>query len=251
MADTILNHPNWLFISFEQAARGHRLARVLAALPEVYWYSHPDNGIKSYQILGPTNIQQRLISKYHYNRYTPSGNLPPPHDFVKAYLPDEQDYYENVFVPRFLEAQGDRLLDKYLLPYCTHALPRDIYRYFPNAKIINIIHDVDTAVNRYKRVGLEFPGFVKHYGIVPEDNHHILYLDRLQQRKGDKLKVKDVWADQKYGTEWNDSMFDACMFDKRWFFEIQHNARVTTEHPNVLNITNLRDYKKMKEFIRG
>ena len=247
----ILEHPNFLFISFEQAARGHRLARVLAAMPHIYWYSHPDNGIKSWHIMGITSIQQRWVSPYHYNRYTPNGHLPPPHDFVKPYLPDVQDYYENIFVPKFLEVKGDELLDNYMLPYCTHSLPRDIYRYFPNAKIINIIHNVDEATNRYKRVGLEFPAYVKHFGFVPEDNEYLDYLFRLDARVGGDLKVKDVWADQKYGTAWNDDMFDACMVDKRQFFEIQHNARVTTDHPNVLNITNVRDYKTMKEFIRG
>ena len=87
----ILEHPNFLFISFEQAARGHRLARCLAALPEVYWYSHEDNGISSHNIISPTNIQQRWVSKFHYNRYTPNGHLPPPHDFVKPYLPDAEE----------------------------------------------------------------------------------------------------------------------------------------------------------------
>ena len=137
------------------------------------------------------------------------------------------------------------------MPYCTHSLPRDIYRYFPNAKIINIIHDVDAAVERFKVVGLEFPAFVKHFGIVPPNNEYLNYLARLDTRKGGKLKVKDVWADQKFGMAWNDDMFDTLMADKRFFFEVQHNARVTTDHPNVFSTTNVRDYKKMKEFIRG
>ena len=82
---SILEHPNWLFISFEQAARGHRLARALCALPELYWYSHTDNGIHPWNVVGETSIQQRWVSKFHYNRYTPDGHLPPPHDFVQDY----------------------------------------------------------------------------------------------------------------------------------------------------------------------
>lgn len=247
----MLDHKNFLFISFEQAARGHRLARVLAALPEVYWYSCKENGIHSWNINGNTNIQQRWISPFHYNRYTPDGHLPPPHDFVKPYIPDAHEYYNSIFVPAFLKAKGEKLLDKYFVPYCTHALPKDIYRYFPNAKIINIIHDVERAVNRYKRVGLEFPAYVKHYGIVNENNSYLNYLAKLDSARGGKLKVKDVWADQKYGKPWSDDMFDALIADKRFFFEVQHNARLNTDHPNVLNTDNVRDYKLMKDFIYG
>ena len=247
----ILDHPNFLFISFEQAARGHRLARVLASLPEVYWYSHEDNGIASHNIIGATNIQQRWVSKFHYNRYTPNGHLPPPHDFVKPYLPDAEEYYNTIFTQRFLKAKGNELLDKWYVPYCIHALPRDVYRYFPNAKIINVIHNVDYATNRYKKVGLEFPAYVKHFDIVPPSNEYLNYLTRLNTYKGGNLKVKDVWADQKYGEPWRDNMLDALIADKRFFFETQYNARVTTDHPNVLNINNVRDYKLMKEFILG
>ena len=104
---------------------------------------------------------------------------------------------------------------------------------------------------RYKVVGLEFPAYVKHYGIVPPSNEYLNYLARLDTRLGGGLKVKDVWADQKYGMSWNDDMFDTLIADKRFFFEVQHNARVTTDHPNVLNTDNVRDYKLMKDFIRG
>jgi len=246
----VLDSPNFLFISFEQAARGHRLGRVLAALPEVYWYSHPDNGIKSWHILGETKIQQRWVSPYHYNRFVPGGELPPPHDLVKDYLPDAKDYYENNFTEKFTQAGGDTLIDSYYLPFCTHSLPRDIYRYFPNAKIINIIHDVDYAVNRFKKVGLAFPGLVKHRSVVPPDNEYLQYLTDLEEQKGSPIRVADIWSHKKYGKLWDDSMFDACVADKRFFFEVQRNARITTDHPNVLNLTNLRDYKLMKEFIR-
>ncbi len=248
---SILEHHNFLFISFEQAARGHRLSRVLAAMPEVYWYSCPDNGIKSYNILGETSIQQRWVSRFHYNRYTPNGHLPPPHDFVKPYLPSAKEYYNNIFLNKFLEAKGDELLEDYIVPYCTHALPRDIYRYFPNAKIINIIHDVDEATDRYGVVGLEFPAYVKHFGIVPKDNEYLQYLAKLDAECGGKLKVKDVWADQNHNKPWSEDMRDELMADKRFFFSVQHNARVTTDHPNVLNTNNVRDYALMKKFLYG
>lgn len=250
---SILEHPNFLFISFEQAARGHRLARVLSAMPNVYWYSHPDNGKNSWNVIGETNIQQRWVSKFHYNRYVPKGQLPPPHDFVKPYLPDADVYYNGLFQEKFKENGGEELLDKYLLPYCTHSLPHNIFRYFPNAKIINIIHDVDACVERYKVVGLEFPGFVKHIGTVPEQNPYRDYLTRLNKLGNfdGYLKVKDIWADQKYGKPWNDDMHKSLILEKRFFFETQYHARVNVNHNNVFSTTNVKDYKKMKDFINN
>lgn len=251
-ADEIFNHENWLFICFEQAARGHRLARVLASLPEVYWYSHPENGINPWNIYTPrTNIQQRKVSRFHYNRYLPDGkHLPPPHDFVQPYLPDADAYYNDIFLPKFIENGGPELLDKYIVPYCTHALPKDIYKQFPNAKIINIIHDVDACTERYMKVGLNFPGLVKHTGTVPKDNERLQHLIELYNMKKD-IKVKDVWAWDKFRTFWDDRYTTKLKMDKRTFFEFRKQARETTYHKNVLNITNLRDYKLMKDFIRG
>jgi hypothetical protein len=248
----IFEHSNWLFISFEQAAGGHRLARVLATLPEVYWYSHPDNGINPWNVYTPrTSIQQRKISRFHYNRYLPDGrHLPPPHDFVQTYIPDANEYYTKIFEPKFKEEGGKELLDNYILPYCTHALPRDIYRQFPNAKIINIVHDVDACIKRYMKVGLEFPGYVRHSTTVPKENERVQFLQKLYNQNKD-LKVKDVWAYERFSTFWDKKYYNKLEMDKRTFFEFRREARETTYHKNVLNITNVRDYKLMKDFIRG
>ena len=39
----IYDSDNWLFVSFEQGAGGHRIARELAKSDDVYWYAHADN----------------------------------------------------------------------------------------------------------------------------------------------------------------------------------------------------------------
>jgi len=248
---SIMEHSNWLFICFEQAARGHRLARALCSLPEVYWYSHPDNGKNPWNVYTEsTGIQQRKVSRFHYNRYVPGGHLPPPHDFVSKYIPDAKQYYAETFVPLFEKAGGVEILENNLLPYCTHALPHEIFTHFPNAKIINIVHNVDRCVNRYMQVGLNFPGYVKHIGTVPEDNEYVSFLRRLHEIKPD-LKVKDVWAQENYGTWWDDQYYDKFKLEKRTFFEFRREARESCFHKNVLSTHNVRDYKLMKDFIRG
>ena len=249
---TILNHNNFLFISFEQAGRGHRMARVLCALPEVYWYSHPSNGKRPWNVYSPgTDIQQRKVSRFHYNRYLPDGTkLPPPYDYVQPYLPDARAYYQDMFEPQFIQAGGVQLLENHILPYCTHGLPAEVYDHFPNAKIINIVHDPVECTNRYMKVGLNFPGFVKHTGTIDPANPRVQYLQRLSEQKQD-LKVKDVWAQDNHGTFWQDSYYDAFKKKKSEFFEARRQIRESTNHKNVLNIYNVRDYAKMKEFIRG
>jgi hypothetical protein len=249
---TILDSRKFLFISFEQAGRGHRMARVLCALPEVYWYSHPANGKQPWNVYNPeTNIQQRKISKFHYNRYLPDGTkLPPPYDYVQPYLPDAQRYYQDMFVPQFKQAGGEPLLDQYILPYCTHGLPADVYDNFPNAKIINIVHDPVECTNRYMKVGLNFPGFVKHTGTIEPENARVQYLQALADKKPD-LRVKDVWAQDTHGTFWKEEYSAEFRKKKQAFFDERRQIRESTTHSNVLNIYNVRDYAKMKEFIRG
>ena len=55
---------NLLFISFEQGGGGHKIGRVLSCLPNVYWYSHKDNGINPWNVhFIHTEIRQRHASK--------------------------------------------------------------------------------------------------------------------------------------------------------------------------------------------
>jgi hypothetical protein len=253
MAENLLHHKNWLFISFEQAARGHKLARVISALPTVYWFSHPDNGISPWNIgTHITASKQRHISKYHYDRLVPGGQLPPPYDYVRNYFSDPYEYYNTTFIDRFKSASGQDLLDQYMLPYCTHSTPDEILEFFPNAKIINIIHDVDECVDRYISVGSIFPGHVKHIGIVPSDNPYLSYLyeiESLISNSDRKLTLRDVWAFNHFNTEWNDNMMDELVNEIRNKSMYNKVIRENTKHANVLPLYDLKDYKRIKEFL--
>lgn len=245
-----LDKSNILFISFEQAARGHRLARALASLPNIYWYSHPDNGIRPWNISGreTSSIGQRKVSGYHYNRLMPNGlMLPPPFDYVKDFVDDKDHYYNTTFENAFELAGGHKIPDDIYIPYCTHSLPIEIREYFPNAPIINIVHDPVACIERYMRVGINFPGYIWHPSIT-QDNDYAKYLEYLKSQKED-LKVKDVWAQNKYGVFFDDSMLDELRNDKLKFFEDRHAARMRHIDNNVLNTANVRGYKTFKQFI--
>ena len=85
----------WIFISFEQGASGHKLARVLATMPCMYWYSCKENGINPWNVgVVDEHIRQRKSSRFHFDRITPKGKLPPTHDYVEKYIPNEKQYYK-------------------------------------------------------------------------------------------------------------------------------------------------------------
>lgn len=218
----IYDSHNWLFISFEQGAGGHRVARELAVSDDVYWYAHPDNE------LDDTGIRQRTNgSKYHFNRYTEKGHLPPPYDYVRDYIEDEDYYYNDIFEPKFIEAGGAEILERYKLPYCTHMLPGEIKKTFPNAEIVNIIQDPLITVQRYMDVASEFPGYVKHKDFISPDNNYVKFLHSIYQIKPD-FTVKDVWAMKMYGMPYNNTMYKDLYNQKLDEFRFKHSIRLKT-----------------------
>ena len=197
---SIFDSSNWLFISFEQGAGGHRLARELAEKPDVYWYAHPDNDLEE------TEIHQRTYgSMHHFNRYVPGGHLPPPYDYVKDYI-DEEEYYAEIFEPKFIEAGGDTLLQEYKLPYCTHLLPQEIIQRFPNAQIVNIVQDPKVTAKRFMDVASLFHGFIKFKDFLPSDNHRVQFLQRIYDIKKD-FTLRDVWAMDTHKELYSDAMY--------------------------------------------
>lgn len=221
---SIFYSDRWLFVSFEQGAGGHRLAREMAKDPHVYWYDHPDNDLEE------TDIQQRTSgSMYHFNRYTDKGHLPPPYDYVKDYIEDEEYYYNEIFEPKFIEAGGDKILESLKLPYCTHMLPGEIKKNFPNAEIVNIIQDPLVTAQRYMDVASEFPGFVKHKDFIPEDNHRVQFLQSIHNMKTD-FTTKDVWAMDKHGKLYDESMYAELYIQKLNEFKFKHSMRLKSHH---------------------
>lgn len=197
---SIFNSSNWLFVSFEQGAGGHRIARELAEQPDVYWYAHPDNDSAE------TGINQRTHgSMYHFNRYVPGGHLPPTYDYVRDYI-DEEEYYTTIFEPKFIEAGGEALLQEYKLPYCTHLLPQEIVQRFPNAQIVSIVQDPKVTTKRFMDVASLFHGFIKHKDFIPSDNHRVQFLQRIHNMKKN-FTLRDIWAMDTYNEFYTDSMY--------------------------------------------
>ena len=213
----------WVFISFEQGASGHRLARVIASAKCVYWYSNPSNGINPWNVSSTSTIRQRGVSKYHFDRLVPDGKLPPPWDYVKDYFTTYEEYWP-IFKRVFVENGGIDIIDNYNLLYPTHSRPNFLRTHFPNCKIINVLHDVEKCTNRYMETTANFPGWVRHKDVVPEDNAYLQFLRSLKQQREDFL-IKDVWAQNKYSTWYTDSMYNELQNEIREDLEIGLQVR--------------------------
>lgn len=240
-----------IFISFEPGARGHKLARVIATLPCMHWYSCEENGINPWNVNAPhKNAKQRQLSRFHFDRITPKGKLPPPHDYVEKYMPNEKQYYK-LFDQLFEENGGSDIINNgERVIFCTHSMPSKILEYFPNSLIFNIMHEPEETTQRYLDLVTRFPAYVKHYGVVPEDNEYLAFLKILNDRKPG-LTVADVWAFER-----KKKFYDPKTMEDRYRKEIYAKMlsssifRKAVDHERVMNIPLGKfNYKEMKNWL--
>ena len=230
-----------IFVSFEPGVDGYKLARVLATMPCMHWYSCEENGVMPWNITNQTS--------YHFDRITPTGILPPTHDYVEKYMPNEKQYYK-LFDQLFADNGGEDIINAgERVIYCTHSMPSKLLEYFPNSLIFNIIHEPTTITEKYLNIATSTSGYVEHSGVVPEDNEYLQFLKILQRRKED-LTIADVWAFERKKKFYDPIMEDklrkevyAKMFSSNIF-------RKAVEHSRVLNITSTKfDYKAIKHWM--
>ena len=237
-----------LFVSFEPGAFGHRLARTLCTLPRFYWYSDARNGKNPWNVhFDNTEILQRSISPYHFDRITPNGMLPPTHDYVRDFIPDAREYYAEHFLPQWIKVKAQEI--KQDIVYCSHSLPQDLLEHFPESKIINIVLPPDGVALRFMNTSAKFPGWLKHDWMGGRDTEHGKRLQIIGGELGKKFTVRDIWAWENYGTEYYS---DYYMEYYDWIYKnIQANtaerSRITDER--VLTV-NSRDYRRIKEWMK-
>jgi len=237
-----------IFVSFEPGAGGHRLARIICSLPDVYWYSHPDNGKHPWNIhFNHTNIYQRHVSKRHFDRLTPYGMIPPTWDYVYRYEPN-QDIYWTKFEQQFYKVNGYSILNTHRLVWCTHLLPKEIYHIFPNAKIINIITEPETTTLRFMETTAKFYGFTRPRFLNWENTKYGQYLESISLKIGSDFRIRDIWAMDNFNKGYDSSM--AKRYYKETLHTIEENTlnRVLYSSPTALDFW-YKDYKALKEFL--
>ncbi len=230
-----------VFISFEQGTNGYNLGRVLATMPCMHWYSCPENGIHPWNISSSNN-------KHHFDRITSKGVLPPTHDLVEKYLPNEKHYYK-LFDELFEKNGGGDIIEGgERVIYCTHSMPNKLLEYFPNSIIFNIVHDPLIITDQIIDIFVNTPAYIPHKGVVPEDNEYLKFLEILNSRKDD-LTLADVWAFERKKKFYNPDMEEKLR--KEIFAKMFSNSifRKAVKHDRVFNTTSKFDYKEIKKWL--
>ena len=247
----MLTGDKFIFISFENGGGGHRLGRVLCTLPNNYWYSHPDNGINPWNVwFETTNIRQRKVSRYHFDRLVPNGMLPPTHDYVSKFIPDEDEYYSKYYYPAFEKMNGYEIIKHQNLVLCSHALPSVLLSRFPDAKVLNIVGDADNIAERYLKTTAIFPAYLKLKWLNGENTEYGKKLAKMAEAYGNDFTVRDIWCHDNFNDRYSDRYKD--MYETHVYNMIRTNmeARKMYLNPNSLTV-RAKDYKLIKEFLNG
>lgn len=235
-----------VFVSFENGGGGHRMARVIATLPQMYWYSCKENGIHPWNTyFKETSIRQRYVTPAHFDRIVPNGKLPPTHDYVKDFFECKDTYYK-LFAKKFSQVAPDT--DKKFV-YCTHSLPNELMHYFPHSKVLNMYNvEVDKLVERYLKTTAIFPGYVRQKGLVEEDNNYLMYLEEMKSKyKG--FTFRDLWAKEKFNTLYKESYQEEYKKSLLKIFQNNISNRENCFYNNVLNVHSYVGWKDVKTFL--
>ena len=244
-----------IFVSFEQGTGGYGISRTLCALPDVYWYSHPDNGKHPWNIHinkdtffdSDTYVKQRLVTPKHFDRWINGVKLPPTWDYVKDYYTDYEEYLRAIFFPAIEKAQ--RQTSKKLV-FPTHLNVFELRQYFGTSACLNVLYDPLKASKRYINTTSKFRAYNVMPGLVSEDNDYIRFLNDIRILKKD-FTIADVWAVKKYG-----ELYDDKFYDDYWA-EIWDFMNTRLEHRKLLSKTACSihqdkvDWKKVKSYLNS
>jgi len=233
-----------IFISSEPGTNCHKIARVIATMPCMYWYSSEVNGINPWNISKVNNK-----NKHYFDRSTSKGTLPPTHDFVEKYMPNEKQYYK-LFDELFTQAGGDDIINNgQRVIYCTHSMPNKLLEHFPNSLIINIIHEPNPATENYIEIANTDIDMNNYNDVIPKDNEYSAFLNILKTRKED-LSIADVWAFERKKKFYEPKMEER--FKKEIYAKMFSSSifRKSVDHNRVLNVPqNSVNYKEIKNWM--
>ena len=241
---------NVIIITGEKGCRVHHIGRVLATLPNVYWYSNEHNGKQPWNIASAktSNIRQRKIAPKHFDRILPNGDrLPPMWDVISEYFPSQEEYLRTIFFPSVEKAR--RQTSKTLV-FTSHKPPFYLRQYFGTIPTINVLYDAKRAVKRRLSTSANFPGYYRLKGIVDESNPYLIYLESLKKQKKD-FTQKDLWAQKTHKTFWKDEY--SKEYEDYLTFQMNKNLEIRKmPFQNVHNVDMDKiDWKSTKNFLQN
>ena len=196
---SLLEHDKFLFIAFEQGARGHWWGRHLASTDSsVYWYSCKENGLTPMDTeVNEYSISRRRIAPNHFDRIVNGKMLPPLFNVIEPYYNDIEEYYP-LFEKLFIERGGLEIMEsgKYIM-YPVHATKSKIQAKFPNARIEEIIpYNIEKVVEHYLNTVATFPAYLKLADFRP--NYLTPYAKKLEDNKDATIRDLFNGTDEQY-----------------------------------------------------
>ena len=248
-----------IFVSFEQSTGGYGIARTICTLPDVYWYSHPDNGKHPWNVSldmdtfydSDTYVKQRLVTPRHFDRWINGVKLPPTWDYVKDYFPDHEGYLRTIFFPAIEKAQ--RQTSKKLV-FTTHLSTFQLRQYFGTSACLNVLYDPLKASKRHLLTTSKFLAYNVMPGLVEPDNEYIKFLETIRAKKPDFTNA-DVWAMKKHYELYDDEKH-----------RVQYHAEILEEKETRLAVRKILgekdstvctihqdkiDWKKVKTYLNS
>jgi hypothetical protein len=235
-----------IFVSFEQGTGGHGIARTLCSLPNVYWYSHPDNGINPWNIASAktSNIRQRKVAPKHFDRWIKGFKIPPTPDYLKDYNIDTQGYLNDVFLKGVEKAL--RMTSKKLV-FPTHLTPFELKGYFGTTIALNVLYDAKKTVKRHLYTTSKFPAYVKFADILPSDNDYLKWLESIHTIKPN-FTMADVWAMKKHNELYNEEKH-LQEYEGELYGYLTDKLAIRKQCTDVYNIEGKINWKEVKDYI--
>ena len=201
----IFEHDKFLFVAFEQGAKGHRFCRQIAnENDDIYWYSCLENGVtpldvstNSHRYETNLTVRQRSIAPNHFDRLVNGKMLPPLFNVIESYYNDIEEYYP-LFLKLFIERGGLDIMEggKYVM-YPVHVLRSQIKAKFPNAMVLEIIpNDIDEVVEHYLNTTAKFPAYLRLTDFRPD--YLTPYAKKLEENKNATIRDLFNGTDDEY-----------------------------------------------------
>ena len=204
MAD-LFEHDKFLFVAFEQGAKGYRFCRQIAnENDDIYWYSCLENGVtpldvstNSHRYETNLTVRQRSIAPNHFDRLVNGKMLPPLFNVIEPYYNDIEEYYP-LFLKLFIERGGLDIMEggKYVM-YPVHVTKSKIKAKFPNARILEIIpSNINEVVEHYLNTVAKFPAYLKLADFRPD--YLTPYAKELENNKDATIRDLFDGTDEQY-----------------------------------------------------
>ena len=195
----LFDHDKFLFVAFEQGAKGHSYCRTLSTLDDnIYWYSCKENGYTPADIsIDEHSISRRLLAPNHFDRMVNGKMLPPLFNAIEPYYNDIEEYYP-LFERLFIERGGLDIMEggKYIM-YPVHATKSKIKAKFPNAMIEEIIPDnINKVIEHYLNTVAKFPAYLKLADFRPD--YLTPYAKELENNKDATMRDLFNGTDEQY-----------------------------------------------------